>query len=198
MRAIPVSWEIATIEFKPDARHTLTVVNPEVGEMMVTASFGVFEEFGVNLDGALNHGPGVACGGLRYDTSSGFRKTNTRFIWVAPSVSALNGTDGVVGFKVTTAGGKHSAFRNNRGSFFTNDQLPVPIAGANSSTPPPGSQDPDNATQQSASVYGVQSVVAAHGFFMTTAWAVFIPVGVWFARYGKPLTGNQSGFSSND
>ena len=33
---------------------------------------------------------------------------------------------------------------------------------------------------------------------MTTAWAVFIPVGVWFARYGKPLTGNQSGFSSND
>jgi hypothetical protein len=197
MRAIPGSWEIATNEFKPGCRHTLTVVNPSVGEMMVTASFGVFAEFGLNLDGKTNYGRGVACGGRRYDTASGFKKPNTRFVWVAPSVAELNITDGGVVFKVTTASGSRDSFRNNQVSFFANEQLPVPIAGAAAATPPPGSQDVDNAGHAPVSVYGLQPLVAAHGFFMTLGWAVLVPIGVWFARHGKPLPG-VGGFSSSD
>ena len=81
-RAIPEAWEIATAEYKPGARHTLPVVNPNVGEMMVTCSHGVFEEFGRRLDGSVNYGAGARCDGKRYDTT--FKKPNTRFVWNAP------------------------------------------------------------------------------------------------------------------
>ena len=138
-RAIPVGWEIATAEFKPGARHTLTVVNPDVGEMMVTCSHGSFVEFGKELNGDAGYRrTGVHCAGKRYNTET-FMKPNTRFVWNAPDASEL-GADTSVVFKVTTASGKHGAFRNNQATFAANASLPppkpcTPRFGRNSSTP---------------------------------------------------------------
>ena len=135
-RAIPEAWEIATAEYKPGARHTLTVVNPNVGEMMVTCSHGVFEEFGRRLDGSVNYGLGAArCDGKRYDAT--FKKPNTRFVWNAPDeAEAMTNVTRVV-FKVTTASGRNGAFRNNQATFAANAGLPPPPPGAPSGLPRP-------------------------------------------------------------
>ena len=188
-RAIPEAWEIATAEYKPGARHTLTVVNPNVGEMMVTCSHGVFEEFGRRLDGSVNYGAGARCDGKRYDTT--FKKPNTRFVWNAPNVTTH------VVFKVTTASGRNGAFRNNQATFAANAGLPAPAPGAPSATPPPGARDEANAAHESVeSVLGTG--IVAHGWFMTLAWGVLVPLGVWSARYGKaPPGGSESAGSES-
>ena len=187
-RAIPEAWEIATAEYKPGARHTLTVVNPNVGEMMVTCSHGVFEEFGRRLDGSVNYGAGARCDGKRYDTT--FKKPNTRFVWNAPNVTTH------VVFKVTTASGRNGAFRNNQATFAANAGLPPPAPGAPSATPP-GARDEANAAHESVeSVLGTG--IVAHGWFMTLAWGVLVPLGVWSARYGKaPPGGSESAGSES-
>ena len=184
-RAIPEAWEIATAEYKPGARHTLTVVNPNVGEMMVTCSHGRFEEFGRRLDGSVRYGRGAArCDGKRYDAT--FKKPNTRFVWNAPNV-----TTHVVTFKVTTASGRDGAFRNNQAVFAANAGLPPPKPGAPSATPAPGARDEANAAHESlvSKKSVVSAGVAAHGWFMTLAWGVLVPLGVWSARYGKTPPG---------
>ena len=187
-RAIPTGWEIATAEFKPGARHTLTVVNPDVGEMMVTCSHGSFEEFGRRLDGNVRYGNGVQCDGKRYSTS--FRKPNTRFVWNAPDATDLGSTTNVV-FKVTTASGWNGAFRNNRATFAANQALPPPPPGAASETPPPGARDEANAAHGTAETT-VSAAVAAHGWLMALAWGVLVPFGVWSARYGKAPPGGDA------
>ena len=198
-RAIPVGWEIATAEFKPGARHTLTVVNPDVGEMMVTCSHGSFVEFGKELNGDAGYRrTGVECAGKRYNTET-FEKPNTRFVWNAPDASEL-GADTSVVFKVTTASGRHGAFRNNQATFAANASLPPPPPGASSATPPRGSRDETNAAHApSGAETGVSSAVAAHGWFMTLAWGVLVPFGVWSARYGKaPPGGGDAGDADDD
>lgn len=161
MRAIPDAWEIGSNEFKPGARHTLTVSNPNVGEMMVTCQFGGFVEFGPILNGALEYGRGVVCGGKRYDTASGFKKPKTRFIWQAPSLDELNGTDGSVLFKVTTASGSQEPFRNNQVTFRKNVLLLVPVPPPPSPPSPPPSPPlpppppPKSLVESSASRYSV-------------------------------------------
>ena len=185
-RPIPAGWEIATAEFKPGARHTLTVVNPTVGEMMVTCSHGSFEEFGRKLDGRENYGTGVRCDGKRYTVET-FKKPNTRLVWNAPDAADL-GADAEVVFKVTTASGWNGAFRNNRGSFTANEGLPPPPPGAASATPPPGARDETNEAHEPTET-GVSAAIAAHGWFMTLAWGVLVPLGVWSARYGKAPPG---------
>ena len=196
-RAIPAGWEIATAEFKPGARHTLTVVNPDVGEMMVTCSHGSFVEFGKELNGDAGYRrTGVQCDGKRYNTHS-FMKPNTRFVWNAPDASEL-GADTSVVFKVTTASGKHGAFRNNQATFAANASLPPPAPGAASATPPPGSRDETNAAHAPSAETGVSSAVAAHGWFMTLAWGVLVPLGVWSARYGKAPPGGGAGDADDD
>ena len=188
-RPIPAGWEIATAEFKPGARHTLTVVNPTVGEMMVTCSHGSFEEFGRKLDGRENYGTGVRCDGKRYTVET-FKKPNTRLVWNAPDAADL-GADAEVVFKVTTASGWNGAFRNNRGSFTANEGLPPPPPGAASATPPPGARDETNEAHEPTET-GVSAAIAAHGWFMTLAWGVLVPLGVWSARYGKAPPGGDA------
>lgn len=187
MRAIPEAWEIASDAFKPGARHTLTVVNPDVGELMVTTSFGTFVELAKKLDGQTQYGHGTECEGKRYNTEK-FMKPNTRFIWVAPTDQELNGTSAVV-FKVTAASGRSGAFRNNQATFLARADLQKPVPGAASATPPKGTHDTENVAHAPVSQYGLQKSVSAHGWCMTFAWAVFIPIGVWFARYAKPADG---------
>ena len=190
-RAIPKAWEIATAEYKPGARHTLTVVNPNVGEMMVTCSHGVFEEFGRRLDGSVRYGAGTRCDGKRYDAT--FKKPNTRFVWNAPDeAEAVTNVTRVV-FKVTTASGRNGAFRNNQATFAANADLPPPAPGAPSATPPPGARDEANAAHDSdeSDVDTLPAGVAAHGWFMTLAWGVLVPLGVWSARYGKAPPGGN-------
>ena len=186
-RAIPTGWEIATAEFKPGARHTLTVVNPDVGEMMVTCSHGSFVEFGKELNGDAGYRrTGVQCDGKRYNTHS-FMKPNTRFVWNAPDASEL-GADTSVVFKVTTASDRRGAFRNNQATFAANAGLPPPPPGAPSATPAPGARDEANAAHESYEST-LSAGVAAHGWFMTLAWGVLVPLGVWSARYGKAPPG---------
>ena len=194
-RPIPAGWEIATAEFKPGARHTLTVVNPTVGEMMVTCSHGSFEEFGRKLDGRENYGTGVRCDGKRYTVET-FKKPNTRLVWNAPDAADL-GADAEVVFKVTTASGWNGAFRNNRGSFTANEGLPPPPPGAASATPPPGARDETNEAHEPTET-GVSAAIAAHGWFMTLAWGVLVPLGVWSARCGKTPPGVSAAADAAD
>ena len=195
-RAIPEAWEIATAEYKPGARHTLTVVNPNVGEMMVTCSHGVFEEFGRRLDGSVKYGLGAArCDGKRYDAT--FKKPNTRFVWNAPDeAEAMTNVTRVV-FKVTTASGRSGAFRNNQATFAANAGLPPPAPGAPSATPAPGARDEANAAHESDEST-LSAGVAAHGWFMTLAWGVLVPLGVWSARYGKTPPGVSAAADAAD
>ena len=110
------------------------------------------------------------------------------FIWVAPTVLELNGASSVL-FKVTTAGGRSGGFRNNQAMFSANSNLPSPTLGNASATPPPGTHDTANAAHAPVSQYDLPKNVRAHGWFMTLAWGVFIPIGVWAARYGKAPPG---------
>jgi len=54
-----------------------------------------------------------------------------------------------------------------------------------------------HASSTCSDVDRLQPSVAAHGWFMTLAWAVFIPVAVWAVRYGKVHPGCSRG-NSND
>jgi hypothetical protein len=194
-RAIPATWEITSNEFRPGSRHTFTVINPDVGEMMVTCSHGTFEEQGALLDGDLGYGSGTAggCAGKRYNTR--LKKPNTRLIWNAPDSLELEGSDvgrKAVVFKVTAASSETGAFRNNEVTFYSNARLPVPVAGTASATPAPGVQDAINAAHSPSASEGVSLVVKAHGWLLTSAWAVFVPFGVWSARHGKAPPGSDA------
>ena len=98
----PQARHITTAEYKPGARHTLTVYTPVEGEFILTASAGAFEDFGQRLDGHLGYGLGLGCpdccGGRRYNVK--IHLTENHIIWNAPS-NATSTAD--VTFKVTAA-----------------------------------------------------------------------------------------------
>ena len=83
----PQARHITTAEYKPGARHTLTVYTPVEGEFILTASAGAFEDFGQRLDGHLGYGLGLGCpdccGGRRYNVK--IHLTENHIIWNAPS-----------------------------------------------------------------------------------------------------------------
>ena len=184
----PQARHITTAEYKPGARHTLTVHTPVAGEFILTASAGAFEDFGQRLDGNLGYGLGLGCagccGGRRYNVKK--HLTDSHIIWNAPADATSTPT---VTFKVTAAAGSRDGFRVNSVTFHANPSLPAP--GDASSAPPAPSHllfPPPHAAPSSTSPAAsdvINPKLILHGWIMTIAWGALVPFGVWAARYAR-------------
>ena len=180
----PQARHITTAEYKPGARHTLTVYTPVEGEFILTASAGAFEDFGQRLDGHLGYGLGLGCpdccGGRRYNVK--IHLTENHIIWNAPS-NATSTAD--VTFKVTAAAGGRDGFRVNSVVFHANPSLPAP--GDASSAPPAPSHllFPPPYAAPPYIVNAINPKFVLHGWIMTIAWGALVPFGVWAARFAR-------------
>ena len=202
LRVIPDDRHVATAEFRPGARHTLTVTTPLAGELILTATAGQFEDFGQRQNGNLGYGAGWGCragccDGLRYNVK--IHVLRNHFVWRAPNATDDDDADargGPVVFKVTAAHGARFGFRTNSATFLPNPALPRPgeprssDASNNAGThyPPPSASTPyapDDASDASDDDDRFDARFVAHAWLMTLAWAVLIPLGVWSARYAR-------------
>ena len=201
LRVIPDDRHVATAEFRPGARHTLTVTTPLAGELILTATAGQFEDFGQRQNGNLGYGAGWGCragccDGLRYNVK--IHVLRNHFVWRAPNATDHDDADargGPVVFKVTAAHGARFGFRTNSATFLPNPALPRPGEPRSSDEsnnvgmhyPPPSASTPyapdDASDDDDDDRFDARFV--AHAWLMTLAWAVLIPLGVWSARYAR-------------
>ena len=135
------------------------------GEVMLTSSYGAFEEFGRDM--TRGGGRGVSCDGKRY---TAIRKSKTHlFIWNAPSASELGDSRDVV-FKVTAASGASGNFRQNAVTLVPDDSLERPPSDDGLESPP--SEDALKTRNAGDRTTGAVAAVVVAAFVFVVAAAI--------------------------